>query len=456
MTVICWFRRVLRLDDHPALVAAAKGGPVIPLVILDPAEALAHPASAQRQAMALPDLDAALRRQGSRLIVRRGDPATVLAQVIRDTGAHAVHGTEGLPFATDDGLDAVVQRAGAVLHLHPLADLVPRGSVLTGGGTRFKVFTPFWRALRKTPIADPLPAPRLTAPDAWPDSDGLDWPQARAAMNRGWDVVARHVGAGESTAHDRLDAFLDRIDARYAERRDVPADGDATSGLSDALAVGEISARRMWHKALNAQHHGHGGVEDLLRELTWREFARELFDAAPDLDRKCWRPEWNDFSWRGDSADAEAWRQGRTGTAMVDAGMRELFATGRMHNRVRMIAASFLVKHLMTDWRIGLDWFARCLTDWDAASNAMNWQWVAGCGPDASPFFRVFNPDTQATKFDRQRRYRDLWLGPDAPGVRDFAAAAPRSWMLEADPAPLIDLDRGRQRALDAYAAFRR
>lgn len=456
MTVICWFRRVLRLDDHPALAAAAQEGPVIPLVILDPAEARAHPASAQRQAMALPDLDAALRRQGSRLIVRRGDPAAVLAQVIRDSDARAVHATEGLPFAQDDGLGVAVERAGARLHLHPLADLVPRGGVLTGGGTRFKVFTPFWRALRRSHIADPLPAPRLSAPDAWPGSDGLDWPEARAAMDRGWDVVARHVQAGESAALDRLDAFLDRVDARYAERRDVPADGDATSGLSDALAVGEVSARRLWHKALNAQDHGRGGIEDLLRELAWREFARELFDAAPDLDRTCWRPAWNDFSWRGDNAQAEAWRQGRTGVPMADAGMRELFATGRMHNRVRMIAASFLVKHLMTDWRVGLNWFARCLTDWDAASNAMNWQWVAGCGPDASPFFRVFNPDTQAAKFDRQRRYRDAWLDSKAPGARDFAAAAPRSWVLDPDPAPLVDLDRGRQRALDAYAAFRR
>ncbi|GGF66432.1 deoxyribodipyrimidine photo-lyase [Paracoccus acridae] len=456
MTVICWFRRVLRLDDHPALVAAAEGGPVIPLVILDPAEARAHPASAQRQAMALPDLDAALRRQGSRLIVRRGDPDAVLSAMIRDSGARAVHATQGLPFATDDGLAAAVEGAGARLHLHPPADLIPRGSVLTGTGTRFKVFTPFWRALRKGSIADPLPAPRLSLPMSWPASDGLDWPEARAAMNRGWDVVARHVQAGESAAHDRLDAFLDRLDARYGTRRDTPSDSDATSGLSDALAVGEISARRLWHRAMNAQAHGIGGVEDFLRELAWRDFARDLFDATPNMGRTCWKSEWNDFPCSGDGPEAEAWRQGRTGVALVDAGMREMFATGRMHNRVRMIAASYLVKHLMIDWRVGLDWFARCLTDWDAASNAMNWQWVAGCGPDASPYFRVFNPDTQAAKFDGKHRYRDHWLKPGAQGAADFAAAAPRSWVLDHHPAPLIDLDRGRQRALDAYARFRR
>lgn len=458
MTVICWFRRVLRLDDHPALVAAAQDRPVIPLVILDPAEARDHPASAQRQAMALPDLDASLRRAGSRLVVRRGDPATVLAQVIRDSGARAVHATQGSPFASDAGLDAVAAGAGAQLHLHPLADLVPRGSVLTGGGTRFKVFTPFWRALRKTPIAQPLPAPRLSPPADWPHSDGLDWPEARAAMNRGWDVMARHVQAGESKAHDRLEAFLGRVDARYGARRDLPADPDATSGLSDALAVGEISARRLWHRALHAQDAGRGGIEDFLRELAWRDFARDLFDEAPDMARSCWKPDWNRFPWRGDSPDAAAWRQGRTGVAMVDAGMREMYATGRMHNRVRMITASYLVKHLMTDWRIGLDWFARCLTDWDPASNAMNWQWVAGCGPDASPYFRVFNPEGQAAKFDGKRRYQDHWLKPGADGTREFAAAVPRAWGFDpqAPALPAIDLGQGRQRALEAYARFKR
>lgn len=458
MTVICWFRRVLRLDDHPALVAAAQDGPVIPLVILDPAEARAHPASAQRQAMALPALAASLKSQGSRLVVRRGDPAAVLAQIVRDSGATAVHASAGLPFATDDGLASTVASAGARLHLHPLADLVPRGSVLTGGGTRYKVFTPFWRALRATEIAQPLPLPRLSAPSDWPDSDGLDWPEAQQAMNRGWDVVARHVRAGEGAALDRLDEFLDRITGGYADRRNHLADGEATSGLSDALAVGEISARRIWHRALAAQHDGRNGIEDFLRELAWRDFARELFDAQPDMDQSCWRPEWNDFPWRDDGPDAEAWRQGRTGIAIVDAGMREMFVTGRMHNRVRMIAGSVLVKHLMIDWRVGLDWFAHCLTDWDAANNAMNWQWVAGCGPDASPFFRVFNPDTQGTKFDARRHYRDAWLDPQSDGARDFAQAAPRSWRIDAGDraAPLIDLDTGRQRALDAYGRFKR
>lgn len=457
MTVICWFRRVLRLDDHPALVAAAGAGAVIPLVILDPDEAQDHPASAQRQALSLPALEAGLRQRQSRLIVRRGNPAEVLEQIARQTGATQIHTTEGFPFASDHGLKAAAGRGGAALHLHPLADLVPRGSVRTQDGGIYKVFTPYWRALRPVQIDQPLPAPRLSSPDLWPDSDGLDWPEARAAMVWGWDVLADHVQAGEDAAQDRLAAFLDGPVADYHDHRDQPWRPQGTSGLSDALAVGEISARRIWHTAMAAREQGRQGVEPFLREIAWREFARELFHAAPDMDHSCWRPEWNDFPWRRDNAEAEDWRRARTGVPMVDAGLRELFVTGRMHNRVRMIAGSYLTKHLMTDWRVGLDWFARTLTDWDAASNAMNWQWVAGCGPDASPYFRVFNPDTQAQKFDADGRYRDHWLNPDAGGAQDFARAAPLSWQVDLArrPVPAISLSQGRARALTAYEDFK-
>lgn len=453
MTVICWFRRVLRLDDHPALVAAAQAGAVIPLVILDPAEARARPASAQRQAMALPALDASLRRHGSRLIVRHGDPAQVLADLARQTGADTIHTTLGFPFARDDGLADAARQGGASLVLHPLADLVPRGSVLTGSGGVYKVFTPFWKALRQVDIAEPLAVPRLTAPDQWPGSDGTDWPQARAAMDRGWDVMAAHIRAGEEEAHARLEEFLSGDVAGYKAERDHPWRPDATSGLSDALAVGEISARRIWARCRTDFAQGIPGIEPFLSELCWREFARELMTEAPHLPDRPWRPEWSGFSWRGDNDDAEAWRRGRTGVPIVDAGMRELYATGRMHNRVRMITASYLTKHLLVDWRVGLDWFAQCLTDWDAASNAMNWQWVAGCGPDASPFFRIFNPDTQAEKFDAKSRYRDHWMRPDAPGARQFGAAIPRSWDLDLTrrAMPRISLAEGRARALTAY-----
>ncbi|WCR10657.1 deoxyribodipyrimidine photo-lyase [Paracoccus stylophorae] len=457
MVQICWFRRVLRLDDHPALVAAARAGPVIPLVILDPAEARDHPASAQRQAMSLPHLQTALHRHNSRLIVRRGDPAEVLERIARQTGAKGVHGTEGFPFASDHGLKAAVERGGATLHLHPLADLVPRACVRTQQGGVYQVFTPFWRALRGVDIPPPLDPPRLTLPQSWPDSDGPDWPEARAAMDRGWDVVAEHIAAGEDAARDRLDQFLHGPVTDYASHRDQPWRGSATSGLSDALAVGEISARRIWHTGLATREDGTPGADDFLREVAWREFARELFHESPDMGERCWREGWNDFPWRRDNADARDWRRARTGVPMVDAGLRELFVTGRMHNRVRMIAGSYLTKHLLTDWRVGLDWFARTLIDWDAASNAMNWQWVAGCGPDASPYFRVFNPELQAKKFDGDARYRDHWLKPDSPGACAFAQAAPRSWNVDLvrRPLPALSLSRGRAQALTAYEDFK-
>ncbi len=457
MTVICWFRRVLRLDDHPALVAAAQAGPVIPLVILDPTEARDHPASAQRQAMTLPILDASLRRHGSRLIVRRGDPAQVLADLARETGTQQIHTTQGFPFARDDGLSGALESVGARLHLHPLADLAERGAITTQQGGIYKVFTPFWRALRSQRIALPLNPPPMTSPDTWPDSSGTDWPEARAAMDRGWPVVAAHIQPGEDAARDRLDAFLRDHAAGYVRNRELPGLTQGTSGLSDALAAGEISARRIWHVSMAMRDEGRQGVEDFLREIAWREFARDLFHDAPQMARQCWRESWNDFPWRGDSDDAERWRRGQTGVEMVDAGMRELMATGRMHNRVRMIVGSYLCKHLLTDWRIGLDWFARTLTDWDAASNAMNWQWVAGCGPDASPYFRVFNPETQARKFDRDGRYRDHWLRPDAPGAAGFAQAAPRSWAIDLArrAMPAVSLAAGRARALSAYQDFK-
>ncbi|MFN3273816.1 MAG: cryptochrome/photolyase family protein [Paracoccus sp. (in: a-proteobacteria)] len=453
MTVICWFRRALRLDDHPALVAAARAGAVIPLVILDPGEARDHPASAERQALSLPRLEAALHQRQSRLIVRRGDPATVLEALARETGAAEIHTTTGFPFAGDHGLAAAAGRGGAVLHLHPLADLVERASVRTQTGGLYRVFTPFWKALRQQDIAAPLDIPRLSAPAHWPDSDGTDWPEARAAMVRGWDIVAAHTRPGEDEAHARLDEFLDGPLPDYAEHRNHPFRPRATSGLADALAVGEISARRIWHRALPALHEGRPGTETFLSELAWREFARELLHDAPQMPETCWREEWNRFPWKRDNDSAERWRRAQTGVAMVDAGMREMFVTGQMHNRVRMITASYLTKHLLTDWRVGLDWFARCLTDWDAASNAMNWQWVAGCGPDASPYFRVFNPDGQGDKFDPGCGYRNHWLRADSGGARDFAAAAPRSWQIDLarQPMPVISLAEGRARALTAY-----
>ncbi|MFC3639709.1 cryptochrome/photolyase family protein [Camelimonas fluminis] len=453
MISICWFRRVLRLHDHPALVAAARRGPVIPLVILDPDEAARRPASAARQAASLPHLARDLAEQGSRLVIRRGSAAHVLPQLLRETGAVSIHATAGFPFASDDGLNA--RLAPAAIHFHSPGDLVSQLRRRPGGGGAYKVFTPFWKALRQSDVSEPLAAPVLTAPQNWPASDPVDWPEARTAMARGWDILNRHFRAGERQAHDCLDQFLNAAVAGYALYKEEPWRAGATSELSEALAVGEISARQIWRRALLASHEGVSGVEPFLRQLAWRAFSRELCASFPDMDTHSWRPAWEAFPWRKDNADAEAWRRGETGEPLVDAGMRELYATGRMHNRVRMITASYLTKHLLTDWRVGVDWFSQTLADWDPASNAVNWQWVAGCGPDASPFFRIFNPQTQAAKFDGEGRYRDYWLKETSEGAQRFASAAPRSWRARSSGRRTPDLDGGRRRALAAFAAMK-
>ncbi len=280
-------------------------------------------------------------------------------------------------------------------------------------------------------------------------------------MDRGAGVVARFVRVGEVAATERLEAFLDGAIASYARNRDRP-DLDATSRLSENLTYGEISARSVWHAARRAEEEGAAGAATFLKELGWREFAWHLIWHTPYIVERSWRDGWDDFPWRADNPDAERWRRGMTGEAMVDAGMREMYVTGTMHNRVRMLVASYLTKHLMTHWKIGLDWFADCLIDWDPASNAMGWQWAAGSGPDAAPFFRVFNPATQADRFDPDGAYRRRFVWELAPGAahrdaRAFLDAVPKSWGLDATapyPKPLIDLKEGRRAALAAYGTF--
>jgi deoxyribodipyrimidine photo-lyase len=299
----------------------------------------------------------------------------------------------------------------------------------------------------------------LAAPDRWPASDRIeDWHLAHR-MHRGAAFVLPHQAVGEVAAQARLDIFVDQTIDRYRDLRDRP-DLPGTSRLSENLTYGEIAPLRLWHAGQRALHQGKAGAETFLREVVWREFAYHLIYHTPHITTANWRGEWNGFPWRSDNADAERWRRGMTGVPFVDAAMREMYVTGTMHNRARMIVGSYLTKHLMTHWRIGLDWFADCLTDWDPASNAMGWQWVAGSGPDAAPYFRVFNPETQAEKFDPNGQYRHRFIAERSPNPPDDAAAfyqaAPKHWHLDPRapyPAPLIDLAVGRGRALDAYAA---
>lgn len=360
--------------------------------------------------------------------------------------------------ARDQAVKSGLAARGLSAHSYNAHLLNEPWTVRTRNDGFFKVFTPYWKAAAALPVAAPLPPPKsLASPTPAPASDNIaDW-RLGSEMGRGAPVVARYVRVGEKAAQHRLESFLEEGVRTYREKRDRP-DLPATSGLSENLTYGEISPRQVWRAMAIAGEHGAAGASALLRELYWREFAWHLLWHAPRLGEGNWRADWDAFPWREDNPDAERWRRGLTGEPMVDAGMRELFVTGVMHNRVRMITASYLTKHLLTHWKVGLAWFAECLTDWDPASNALNWQWVAGSGPDAAPYFRIFNPETQAAKFDPEGRYRARFLDPASPETALFHSAAPRSWRLKSGqpaPDPIVSLQSGRARALDAYEAMR-
>jgi len=303
----------------------------------------------------------------------------------------------------------------------------------------------------------------IPGPDQWPDSDALDNWKLEKEMDRGGAIVAQYASTGEEQARKRLDAFLKKAVITYKEDRNFFAQDNACSGLSQHLTWGEISPTQIWYAAQDRlQQLGDQaakGGEHFLKEILWREFAYHLLYHFPDLPTKNFREDWDAFPWREDNADAEKWRQGRTGVPLVDAAMREMYATGIMHNRSRMMVASYLCKHLMTHWRVGEDWFRHCLLDWDIASNALGWQWTAGCGPDAAPYFRIFNAESQIEQYDPDQQYIKRYLAepyktPQQPAL-DFFDAIPKSWQLKPTAlyvAPIVEHKAGRERALSAYA----
>lgn len=455
---LLWLRRDLRLADHPAWSAAvAAGGPVIPVFILDPIFESYGAAPKWRLGAALRSLDARLRERGSRLILRRGAASDALDRLIAETGAARVIWSrqyEAAAIARDTEIKRALVARGIEAASVNGSLLFEPWTVETKTGGFYRVYTPFWKAVKDTDVPPPLPAPAdLCAPEHWPSSETLEGLALGDAMNRGAPVVAEHARIGEAAAQDRLHGFLERVDG-YASGRDR-LDLAATSGLSENLTYGEISPRHAWHAV--APPRG-DGAETFLKELVWREFAYHLLFHTPEIAERNWRAEWDAFPWGGDDETVDRWRQGRTGIEIVDAAMRELYVTGTMHNRARMLVGSYLTKHMLKHWRLGEAWFRECLIDWDPASNAMGWQWVAGSGPDATPFFRIFNPETQAEKFDPRRAYRDRWLAEGKrrphPDALRFFDAVPKSWGLSPDdpyPAPLVDLKAGRERALAAY-----
>lgn len=462
--LILWFRRDLRLGDQPMLAeAVATGRSVMPVFVLDPETEALGAAAKWRLGLAVAAFARALEGVGLRLVLRRGPALAVLEALLAETGAAGVWWSrlyDPEAVARDTGVKAALKAAGHEARSFAGHLLHEPWEVQTGQGGFYKVFTPYWRAVRDRVVAAPAAAPlRAAAPAVWPESARLDDWRLGAGMNRGAAVVARYQAVGEGAARAKLVAFMDGPVEGYATARDLPGVA-GTSRLSENLTYGEIGIREAWHAGLRSRDEGRAGAESFLRELAWREFAYHLMHHSPQITRANWKPEWDSFAWRGDNADAERWRRGMTGEPFVDAAMREMYVTGTMHNRARMIAGSYLTKHLLTDWRVGLAWFADCLTDWDPAANAMGWQWVAGSGPDAAPYFRVFNPGSQAEKFDPKGDYRRRFVAElsrsPGPEALAFFEAAPKAWGLDPGrpyPAPVIDLAEGRARALAAYGA---
>ena len=444
---VVWLRDDLRIADNPALRSATdRSGPVTVVYVLDEQSDGIRPFGAAARwwlHQSLSALDADLREYGSRLVLRRGPAAEVIPALVQESGADAVFWNRRYGLVErelDAGIKAGLIASGIEAHSAAANLLWEPWTVLSGKGEPFKVFTPFWRA------AQAMPEPRH--PWAEPDtiagppdvaSDSLDdWallpttPDWAGGMRDAWTP-------GEQGASDRLERFVDEALADY-DQRDEPAQA-ATSSLSPHLRWGEISPYQVWHRMHETlEPDQRRAAPAFLRQLAWREFNWNEYFHCDDIARTNVRREFDAFPWR-DAAEPELdrWRHGTTGFDLVDAGMRELWHTGAMHNRVRLATASFLVKNMLVDWRIGEQWFWDTLVDADAANNAANWQWVAGSGFDAAPYFRVFNPDRQLERFDPHREYVRRWVPAD-----------------EERPEPMIDLKATRQRALDAYAEMRR
>ncbi|MBA3069692.1 MAG: deoxyribodipyrimidine photo-lyase [Hyphomonas sp.] len=473
---IVWFREDLRLAGNPALSAAvAGGGPVICLYIRETGLQGARPtggASKWWLDKSLWALAAGLTSRGGALVLRSGQASDVLAALIRETGAQSVFWNRRYsePEKTHDAdLQASLTAAGISVRSFNARLLMEPWQLKTGAGGYYRVFTPFWRALRATYVPSPhLPAPKEIRACETGSEDLDDWGLHPGAPD--WSgVIGASWTPGEDGAHARLADFLDGPINGYAETRNRPDLDTSTSRLSPHLRFGEIGPAQIWRAVQAGVEAGRidaRGAEVFLSEIAWREFSHVLLNFNPELARTNYNPNFDRMPWRTDREALRAWQLGQTGYPIVDAGMRELWHTGWMHNRVRMIVASFLTKHLLLPWQAGESWFWDTLVDADPAANAASWQWTAGSCADAAPYFRVFNPITQGSKFDETGAYVRRWC-PELARLPDKFLHAPfeapeailKSGNVELGktyPKPIVDHPAARQRALDAYATTKK
>jgi deoxyribodipyrimidine photo-lyase len=476
MTTLVWFRHDLRLQDHPALNAALDRGAIIPVYLHDESAAALNEGGAARwwRHHSLRALSACLQNLGSRLIIRRGEPLAALKQLIQETGATAVmwhRRMEPAARAQDAAIKAELKACGIEVRSFNGNYLHEPWTIFNKQNKPFQVFTPYWKAA----VTAGLDYPVLPAPDALPPVDAalasLPLTALELLPHISWDAGFTEWQPGEAGAWARFEAFLVKIDA-YAEARNW-LDGSGVSKLSAHLHFGEISPRQIIRRLLDTCGSvlEPRGIEHFVRELGWREFGAYLAFHFPHtvnapLDERFAAMAWRDPSAEGKAkADLQAWQRGQTGIPVVDAAMRCLWQTGWMHNRARMIVASFLTKNLLIDWRQGAAWFMDTLVDADEPSNTAGWQWTAGTGADAAPYFRIFNPILQAEKFDAEGEFIRRWV-PELARLPLAALIAP--W--EASPAtlaqagvvlgqtyplPIVDLKGSRERALAAFAQIK-
>ena len=456
MTTLLWFRQDLRLSDNPALVAAAKRGLVIPIYVLDDGVAgqwAMGGASRWWLHHSLTSLAKDFAAHGIPFILRKGCAAEIIPQVARDVGADAVMWNrcyEPYVIARDKTLKATLKDAGLHVESFNAALLHEPWEVANKQGGFFKVFTPFWKHCLTLDVPfPPLPVPSLLPVGVHVTSDALeDWallptkPDWAQGLRDSWQV-------SEASAHKRLQEFLQHGVMHYGKGRDFPAQ-NYTSRLSPYLHFGQISPHQIWHACKDMNE---PDVGKFLAEIGWREFSYHLLYHFPQLPTDPFRADFAAFPWVEDDALLRAWQQGRTGYPLVDAGMRELWHTGTMHNRVRMVVASFLTKHLRMHWSHGAAWFWDTLVDADLASNSASWQWVAGCGADAAPYFRVFNPYLQSEKFDASGEYIRRWV-PELKGLS--ASEIHKPWKYASGYAkPIVEHEKARADALVAYASLK-
>lgn len=466
MLTIVLFRDDLRLHDHPALWHAAQNGHVLAAYI---APAIGQKPSAENawRHYALADLQASLQNKNCQLIIRQGNVIEETLRLVEESGCDAVYwhnryNTEQQQEDTE--LKIALTAKGIQTQSFEGTLLLPPQQVLNGKKTIYKVFTPFWKRYKEETIPAPYPEPETIESCGELRSDNLH--DLRLLDSIDWHgPMLKHWQVGEQAAIGQWQAFREELIYDYSVNRDFPAKANI-SMLSPHLACGSISARALWasgqymiHTQTDAKKIAE--IESFLRQLVWREFSYYQLYHNPNIATEPLRKEFLAFPWENNEQDFTAWKLGQTGYPLVDAGMRELWTTGFMHNRVRMVTASFLVKHLLTHWTKGYEWFKKTLVDFNMANNAMGWQWVAGSGVDAAPYFRVFNPTLQSEKFDELGEYIRKWV-PELQYLPNNYIhepwKAPSSILSKANielgqtyPLPIIDHQFARQRALASY-----